>query len=292
MIDLIIGVLEQSFIYGIVALGSYISYKILNFPDLSVEGTFPLGAAVTAILIFHDFNPYLACIASLLIGAVGGAITGVIHVKLKITDLLSGIIVLTGLYSVNLFIAGKANLPIFTKTTIFSFNSANLLYPKLLMALIIFVVIKIILDLYLKTKSGFLLRSTGDNVQFVTSLSKDAGFVKIMGLALANGLAALSGSVWCQYQRVFDISMGKNVIIIGLASVIIGTNLFKKVAFMKGSTMSVLGCIVYNACIALVIAVGINSDYLNLITAVLFLITLILNNNNVKVGRHKANASN
>ncbi len=280
--DILIGILEQGCIYGLVALGAYISYKILNFPDLSVEGTFPLGAAITAILIANDFNPYLTCLVALVLGGLAGMITGLIHVKLKITDLLSGIIMLTGLYSVNLLIAGKANLPIFTKTTIFTADPLHTVYHKLIVAFVIVVCIKLLLDLYLRTKSGFLVRAVGDNVHFVTALAKDSGTVKIIGLAVSNALVALAGSVWCQYQRVFDVSMGKGVIIVGLASVIIGMNTFKRFKFLKGTTVVIFGAIIYNACIALAITFGVDSNYLNLVTAILFLITLVLNNKSHK----------
>ena len=165
MEQLIIGVFEQGFIYAIMALGVYITYKILDFPDLSVDSTFPLGAAVTTVMLSSGKNPLLALIAATAAGAIAGMVTGIIHVKFKVRDLLSGIIVMTGLYTLNLrIVGGSANVPLFN----------------------IMIIAKILLDLYLKTKSGYLLRAVGDNETIVTSLAKDSGFVKIVGLAISN----------------------------------------------------------------------------------------------------------
>jgi putative ABC transport system permease protein len=173
-------------------------------------------------------------IISALAGALTGVVTGVIHVKFKVRDLLSGIIVMTGLYSINLRIAGKANVALFGKDTIFKNATVNGIfsgglkpYKTVIIILIIALISKLLLDAYLKTRSGYLLRAVGDNDIIVTSLAKNSGTVKIVGLAIANALVALSGCVMCQQQRFFDISMGTGTMVIGLASVIIGTNLFR-----------------------------------------------------------------
>ena len=233
MEQLIIGVFEQGFIYAIMALGVYITYKILDFPDLSVDSTFPLGAAVTTVMLSSGKNPLLALIAATAAGAIAGMVTGIIHVKFKVRDLLSGIIVMTGLYTLNLrIVGGSANVPLFNYKSVFDNDFINGIFPEALapyktviIIFIIMIIAKILLDLYLKTKSGYLLRAVGDNETIVTSLAKDSGFVKIVGLAISNGLVALAGSVMCQQQRFFEISMGTGTIVIGLASVIIGTNL-------------------------------------------------------------------
>ncbi|GAB6179499.1 ABC transporter permease [Desulfotomaculum defluvii] len=284
MFEIFLGVLEQGFIYGIMALGVYISYKILNFPDLTVDGSFPLGAAVTAVLLTVGVNPWLALVVSFIAGILAGLMTGIIHVKLKVTDLLSGILLMTALYSVNYRIAGKkANIPIFDSDTIFNSGIAKLLPPALsgfLVLIIVFIVallMKLALDWYLNTKSGFLLRATGDNKQFVTSLAKDYGTVKIIGLAISNAFVALSGSVVCQQQKLFDISMGTGTIVMGLAAVIIGLNVFKPMKFLKATTMVLGGSIIYKACIAMAFEVGFDNADIRLITAVLFLIALIAN---------------
>lgn len=227
MITTIIGVLEEGLVYAIMALGVYITYSILDFPDLSVDSTFPLGAAVTAVAIIAGVPPVLTLPLTFLAGAAAGCATGLIHVKLKVRDLLSGIIVMTALYSINLRIAGRANLPIFSQKTIFDGDFAAMLpetlspYAVLIILFILVVICKIVLDLYLKTKSGYLLRAAGDNEVLVTSLAKDKGSVKILGLAIANGFAALAGCVYCQQKGFFEISTGTGTMVIGLANVII-----------------------------------------------------------------------
>ena len=283
MEQLIIGVFEQGFIYAVMALGVYITYKILDFPDLSVDSTFPLGAAITTVLLMNGFNPVLSLILSTAAGAAAGALTGIIHVKFRVRDLLSGIIMMTGLYTINLRITGgSANVPLFNYNTIFNNDFINKLFPEalepyktLIIITLIMLIAKLLLDLYLKTKSGFLLRAVGDNEKIVTSLAKDSGFVKIVGLSIANGLVALAGSVMCQQQRFFEISMGTGTIVIGLASVIIGTNIFKG-NLLKATTAVIIGSVIYKACVAAAIEIGLDSQDLKLITAILFLVILII----------------
>lgn len=283
MEQLIIGVFEQGFIYAVMALGVYITYKILDFPDLSVDSTFPLGAAITTVLLMNGFNPILSLILSTAVGAAAGALTGIIHVKFRVRDLLSGIIMMTGLYTINLRITGgSANVPLFNYNTIFNNDFINKLFPEalepyktLIIITLIMLIAKLLLDLYLKTKSGFLLRAVGDNEKIVTSLAKDSGSVKIVGLSIANGLVALAGSVMCQQQRFFEISMGTGTIVIGLASVIIGTNIFKG-NILKATTAVIIGSVIYKACVAAAIEIGLDSQDLKLITAILFLVILII----------------
>ena len=271
------------FIYAIMALGVYITYKILDFPDLSVDSTFPLGAAVTTVMLSSGKNPLLALIAATAAGVIAGMVTGIIHVKFKVRDLLSGIIVMTGLYTLNLrIVGGSANVPLFNYNSVFDNDFINGIFPEVLapyktviIIFIIMIIAKVLLDLYLKTKSGYLLRAVGDNETIVTSLAKDSGFVKIVGLAISNGLVALAGSVMCQQQRFFEISMGTGTIVIGLASVIIGTNVFKG-NLLKATTAVVIGSVIYKACVAIAIEVGLPATDLKLITAVLFLIILII----------------
>lgn len=283
--SIVLGVIEEGLIYAIMALGVYITYKILDFPDLSVDGTFPMGAAVTAMLILKGVHPAVTLVLAFLAGAAAGCVTGFIHVKLKVRDLLSGIIVMTALYSLNLRIAGKANVPIFSKETIFENSFLEQAVPEALtpylVAIILFVIVlvcKILLDLYLKTRSGYLLRAVGDNDVLVTSLAKDKGAVKIIGLAIANGFAALAGSVYCQQKGFFEVSMGTGTIVIGLASVIIGIKLVKGLGFVKTTTAVILGSLAYKACVAAAIALGMAPSDLKLITAVLFLVILVLSN--------------
>lgn len=280
---IVLGIFEQGLIYAIMALGVYITYKILDFPDLTVDGSFPLGAALTALLITNGWDPFLCLLLSFLAGLLAGTITGLIHVKCHVRDLLSGIITMTALYSVNLHIAGSSNVPIFNMNTVFSNPLVNSIFPAEMSAyvpvILLFLLVllcKILMDLYLKTKSGFLLRAVGDNNMLVTTLAKDSGGVKILGLALANGLVALAGGVMCQYQHFFQVSMGTGTIVIGLASVIIGTNLFKNVSFLKATTTVLIGSILYKACVAIAISCGLNPTDMNLVSAVLFLAILVL----------------
>lgn len=280
-------------IYAIMALGVYITYKILDFPDLTVDGSFPMGAAITCILISKGMNPLLTLPISFAAGVLVGILTGVIHVKLKVRDLLSGIIMMTALYTVNLRIAGRANLPIYNKSTIFQNDLVDKIIPKslssfkvVIIVLIITLISKYILDWYLRTKSGMLLRAVGDNDHIITSLGVNKGKVKVVGLAISNGLVALSGCVFAQQQRYFDVSMGTGTMVIGLASVIIGTSLFRKVTILRVTSSVVIGSVIYKACVAIAIRFGFESTDLKFITAALFLLILVLGmerNRKVKV---------
>ena len=280
---LVISVFEQGMIYAIMALGMYITYKILDFPDMTVDGSFPLGASLSAVLISQGMNPYLTLLLSFAAGLMAGTITGLIHVKLKVRDILASIIMMTALYSVNLRIAGKANLPIYNYDNIYNNSLTNHLlggalspYKNLIIIAIIVVIVKCVLDWYLKTKSGYLLKAVGDNETLVTSMGIDKGKIKILGLAIANGLVSLSGSMFAQQQRCFDASMGVGTAVIGLASVIIGTALFGQISVFGFSISVILGSILYKGCVAAAIRIGLQSTDLKLVTAVLFLLILVL----------------
>lgn len=285
ILELCISTLTQGFIYALLSYGVYITYKILDFPDLTVDGSFPLGAAVTGVLLVKGINPFVTLLAALLIGAVAGFVTGFIHVKLGVRDLLAGIITMTALFSINLQIAGS-NLAIERSIdTIFTsgpvmllMGNASLIYRKFVVALVVAVVVKLILDWYLKTKSGLLLRAVGDNATLVTTLAKDKGNVKLLGLVIANALVALSGAIVCQEQRAFSSTMGTGQVVFGLAAVIIGTTLFRKMSFMKATTAVLIGSVFYKACIQVAISLGLPANLLKLATAVLFLVILVLGN--------------
>ena len=288
---ILIGTLEQGIIYAILALGVMITYKILDFPDLTVDSSFPLGAAVSAVLTLQGMPPSLTLVFACLAGALAGLVTGIIHVKFKVRDLLSGIITMTALYSINLRIAGKANLPIFGSDTLFKSDFAKLLpkgYETLIIASIVLLIAKLLLDLFLKTKAGYLLRAVGDNEKVVTTLAKDSGTVKIIGLCMANALVAFSGAVMCQQQRFFEISMGTGAIVIGLASVIIGMNVFGKLTFISTTTSVIIGSILYKACVTLAISTGFAPSDMRLVTAVLFLAILVMGQTKRKKGDIRA----
>ena len=285
MLDLIISTLTQGFIYAMLSFGIYITYKILDFPDLSVDGSYPLGAAVTAVLLVKGVNPYLTLLAAVAVGAAAGFVTGFIHVRLKVRDLLAGIITMTALFSVNLQIAGSNLSVARTTDTVFTaaptmalFGSLSLIWRKLIVSLIIMLICNILLDLYFKTKNGFLLRAVGDNSALVTTLAKDMGRIKIIGLVISNALVALSGAVVCHEQRSFSAMMGTGQMVFGLAAVIIGTTLFRKMSFVKGTTAVIAGSVIYKSCIQIAISLGLPANLLKLITAVLFLVILVLGN--------------
>ena len=285
ILDLITGTLTQGLIYALLSYGVFITYKILDFPDLTVDGSFPLGAAVTAVLLTRGFDPYLSLLLVLAVGALAGLATGLIHVKLKVRDLLAGIITMTALFSINLQIAGSNLIigrdtdTIFTaKATLALLGGLPLIYRKLIISATIALVLKLLLDAYFKTKSGLLLRAVGDNSTLVTTLAKDKGSVKILGLVISNALVALAGGIVCQEQRSFSSTMGTGQVVFGLATVIIGTTLFRKLGFVKGTTAVLAGSIIYKACIQAAISLGLPANLLKFITAALFLAILVIGN--------------
>ena len=281
--QLVIGVIEEGLIYALVSFGAYITFKILDFPDMTVDGTFPFGMCITAVLILNKVNPFLTIPISFLAGCLAGAITGIIHVKFKVRDLLSGIIVMTSLYSVNLRIAGKANLPIFQRPSIFKminvFEKKSMLgaFNVIIVLVIIVIVLKLLLDLYLETKNGYLLRSVGDNETLVTTLGKNKENVKVLGLAIANGFAALAGSIYAQHRGFFEISAGNGTLVIAVANVIIGMQIMNVFPKLKSTTSVIFGSIIYRACIGFALFLGMPSSDLKIITAILLLIVILLN---------------
>ena len=291
--SLLLSVLEQGFIYSILGLGVYITFKILDFPDMSVDATFPLGAAVTALMISNNVNPLLTLPVSLVAGALAGIVTGVIHVRFHVSNLLSGIIVMTGLYSVNLHITGnRANVPFFNNVTLFKNGIVSSLpdsvrtYAPVIILFLLVLVCKFAMDWYLSTRSGFLLRATGDNETLVATLAQDSGKVKILGLSIANALVALAGCIMCQHQRYFDISMGTGTLVLSVASVIVGTQLLRGLRFLRSTTAVIIGSILYRGCIALALSFGLSPFDLKLITAALLLVIIIGGGYRKKVKRH------
>ena len=268
---MLVATLEQSLIFAIMVLGVYLSFKILNFPDVTVDGSFPLGAAVSARLLMEGVNPYITLLFALFSGAFAGAITGILHSKLKIQDLLTGILVMTALYSVNLRIMGKSNIPLFEVDTIFQEE-----YPILCVTLLLLCFAKIALDYILKTKFGFMLRALGNNANLVLSLGVNEKRYKIYGLMIANALVAFAGAVLAQYQGFADIGMGTGTIVIGLASIIIGETLFRGKIRITGTMMVIIGSLIYRGIIALSLMVGLNASDLKLMTSVIVILVLCL----------------
>ena len=281
MIGFLISTLTQGALYSLVAFGVYISYSVLNFPDLSVDGTFPLGAALTAGLLLRGANPWAALAAAMAAGMLAGAFTGVVHVVFRVRDLLAGIITQTALFSVNLLINGTSNVALERSAkTIFQMGDVlgemSLGTRRLIVALAIALTVKLLLDLYFRTKSGLLLRAVGDNAALVTALGKNMGAVKILGLALSNGLVALAGGIVCQADRSFTSTMGAGQVVFGLASMIIGISLFRKASFVRATTAVWVGSILYKACIQAAMQLGFQPFMLKFVTAMLFLLVLVL----------------
>lgn len=291
LLNVLIVTLEEGLMYALLALGVYITYSILDFPDLSVDGTFPMGAILTGILIMNGVNPWLCLIITFAAGMAAGAVTGLLHVKLKIRPLLCGILIYTAMLSVNLVLlykgtGGKAIATFFNSNTIFNTFFSALIPESIggfylrttIVSLVLVIVCKLLLDLYLTTKSGLLLRATGDNERFVTMLGRDNGMTKILGLAIGNGFAALSGSVIAQSKGSADQQMGVGMVVLGLASVIIGLSVFKRITFMKATTMVILGSILYKLCLSAALALGLPTEYLKLLMAVIFTLALVFSN--------------
>lgn len=283
-----LGSLEQGLIFAIMVLGVYISYKILDFPDLSVDGSFPLGAAIVGAGLLKGVNPVLCLILATLGGALAGLFTGIIHVRFKIRDLLSGILVMTALYSINLRVMGKSNIHLFNVKHIFSGETSSILIIS-----IILLIVKLLLDFLLKTQFGFALRALGDNEKLVIALGVNEKRLKIIGLMLANALVALAGGVLAQHQGFSDIGMGTGIIVAGLASIILGEGIFKNVKFIKMTTVVVIGSIIYRFAIALALKMGLRATDLKLVTALIVIAILapklnILTNLKAKAGENDA----
>ena len=272
--------LEQGLLYAVLALGIMLTYTILDFPDLTVDGSFPLGGAVSTTLLLQGWHPLAALLVATLCGALAGLCTGLIHVKLRVRALFSGIIMMTALYSINLRITGGNALLSIPRTTATLFRNnpvANLLplgLRVLIISGVLVLALKVLLDLFLATRAGYLLRAAGDNEVVVTSMGRDKGNVKIVGLTMANALVALSGAVVCQEQRLFEVSMGTGTMVLGLASVIIGINLLRRVDRVRATTAVIVGAILYKVCVAFAIACGLSPMDMKLVTAALFLAIL------------------
>lgn len=270
------GSLELGIIYAIMALGVFISFRTLNIPDLTVDGSFVLGAAISAVMCTGN-TPFAGLLLAFVAGCGAGCITALLHTKLKIQPLLAGILTMLALYSINLKVMhGKANIPLINVATIFSSLEDVLVqdYGKIVISFVVLLVILVILYLFLKTKLGFALRATGDNDQMVRALGVNTNFMILIGLALSNGLVALSGAIIAQYQSFADISMGTGMVIIGLASVIVGEVVFGTKTLLKRLIAVILGSVLYRFVIALALELGMPPTDLKLVSAVIVALAL------------------
>ncbi len=301
MFTAIFGAFESGIIYAIMAIGVYLSFRILDFPDLTVDGSFVTGAAVSAILITNGVNPFIATLLALVAGFIAGSITGLLHTVGKINALLSGILMMIALYSINLRIMGKSNVSLLNIDTSFSnvsdvsastgldsfFNSiltaiglGNRL-PKtwgiLLFMVVVTLLIKFLIDLFLRTEIGLAVRATGDNKKMISSFSANTNLMTILGLGLSNALVAFSGSLIAQQGGFADVGMGIGMIVIGLASVIIGEALFGAKSIARATLAVIGGAIIYRIVVSLALRVEfLQPGDMKLITAIIVIIALVL----------------
>ncbi len=276
------GALEIGLIFSLVALGVFISFRLLRFPDLTVDGSFPLGGAVCATLISHGSDPYSATLAASAAGAVAGLLTGWLNVKLKIMDLLASILMMIALYSINLRIMGKPNVPLISEATLFTLLQplalADYLFRPALLCVIV-VVAKLALDGFFATQKGLAIRATGSNPRMARSQGINTGSMIMLGMAISNALVALAGALFAQTQGGADISMGIGTIVIGLAAVIVGESILPSRRLVLATLAVILGAIVYRFFIALALNsdfLGLQAQDLNLVTALLVVVALVI----------------
>lgn len=277
--DLILSSISQGLLWSILAMGVYLTYRILDVADLTVEGSFPLGAAVASAMIVAGVPAWLATIAAFLAGGLAGLITGFLHAKLNIPALLAGIVTMTGLYSINLRILGQANLTLLNSTTLINQIQAfgvDKTMAVLILGLIAILLVIVCLHLFFSTEIGMAVRATGDNLEMSEANGINIQFTKILGFMLGNGLISLSGALLAQNNGYADVNMGIGAIVIGLASVIIGETFFSNLTFAKRLITLVIGSIIYRLLILGALEVNFNPQDLKLVSAVLLAIALAL----------------
>ena len=274
--------IEQGLIFSVLSIGVYITYKILDFPDLSVEGTFPLGAFVFAKFILLGASPGTATLMALLAGAAGGLVTYTLNIRFRIKAILAGILTMTLLYSVNLRINGKSNIGLSSFETIFDS------FGKMTVLIVVVFAVKLLMDRFLKSETGYLLIATGDNETLVKSLGQNSDRYKMMGLMISNALVALSGALMAQSQGFVDITMGNSIIVVALASIIIGDTVMQRSSILKGTTRAIIGAVAYKMIGGLAIEMGLAPTDLKAISA--FIVIAFLAYNNMKTSKLKSAA--
>ena len=278
------GALESGLIYGLVALGVLISFRTLDFPDLTADGSFPLGGAVAGISIVAGVNPWLACLFGMLAGSVAGIVTAWLHVKLGILQLLASILVMVALYSVNLRIMGAPNLPLLGETTVFSslVTDSNGYWMRCVIIGVVVIIAKLLLDWFYSTETGLSMRATGSNLRMAQAQGINTSWMTIIGMAVSNGLIALAGALFVQTQGGADISIGIGTIVIGLAAVIIGETIIPAKRIWLITLAVIIGAVLYKLFIQVALSsdtlrsIGFGPQDLNLITALLVVIALVL----------------
>lgn len=294
--SLLIGALTIGLILSLLALGVYITFRIFSMPDITVDGSITLGAAVAAMLLVKGVHPLWATLIATVLGAVAGTVTGVLHTVFKINSLLSGILVMTGLYSVNLHIMGRSNIPLLTETTALTLvsNSATKIaggakrtsiagwnvpvedIAFFLFVLVIIAAVATLLYLFLRTNAGTAMRATGDNPQMIRALGLNTGLMIVIGFAISNGLVGLSGALLAQFQGFADVQMGIGMIVLGLASVIIGESLVRTRQIGLAIAGAIIGAILFRLLIAVALRYGLDPNDLKISTAVFVFIALVI----------------
>mgnify|MGYP003543693026 FL=1 len=278
----LLGAIEIGLIFALVALGVYISFRLLRFPDLTVDGSFPLGGAVCAVMIVAGFNPWIATLGATLAGAAAGLVTGWLNVKLKIMDLLASILMMTALYSINLRVMNGPNVPLIAEPTLFTQLQPDSMADYVLRPLVLLVIVvlaKLLLDWFFATERGLAIRATGSNARMARAQGINTGAMVLLGMAISNALVGLAGALFVQTQGGADISMGIGTIVIGLAAVIVGESILPSRRIIWATLAVVLGAIVYRFFIAAALNsdfIGLKAQDLNLVTAVLVTLALVL----------------
>ncbi len=285
MASILIHAAEQGLLYGIAALGVFITYRILNFPDLTVDGSFVTGAAIaSSLLVSHGFDPFLVLLIAFAAGAVAGVITGLLNTRLGITDLLAGVLSMIMLYSINLRIMGRPNISLLRTNTIIRVVE-RVFHPLGNMSVLLFITlialsIMFILVLFFKTEIGLVLRATGDNEQMVIAQGVNTKRTKVAGLALSNGLVALSGALVAQYSGFADVGMGIGTIVAGLAAVIIGGSLIRSRKVLWMTTSVLIGSLIYRTAVMFALrygyVIGFQASDLKLVTSIIVIIALVV----------------
>lgn len=276
---LVTSTIGQGLLWGILALGLYLSFRILNFPDMTVEGTFPFGAAVCVTALIHGASPLLATLFSFIAGMITGAVTGLLYTKGRIPILLAGILTMTGVYSVNLRILGKANVGLLNHATLLTnafFNKLPANFPTIILGLIFAIVIVVLLSLFLNTDLGQAFIATGDNEKMARSLGINTDNMKILGLMVSNGLIGLAGGLLAQNGGYADVNMGIGTMVIGLAAIIIGEVIYGNLSLTGRLVAVVIGSILYRLVLLLVLQLGFSTNDFKLISAIILAICLML----------------
>lgn len=277
--NFVMTIIEQGLIFSVLAMGVHITYKLLDIPDLSVEGTFPFGAFIYAYFVIAGVNAWLSLFLAFIFGNLGGFITALIFIKLRIKPLLGGILTAAIFYSVNLKILGKSNVSLSKLPRLYDLRlTSNAYLDKIILLFFIVLIIKVLLDIFFKTEIGYLIKTTGDNETLVKSLGANSNIYKTLGLMISNGLVAMSGALMAQSQTFADNKMGQSIIVVALASIIIGDTILKNKENMSGTLRAVIGAVIYKIIGGVAIDLGMEAQDLSMINAFIVIIFILYNN--------------